>query len=271
MSLPTITLAVLARDMAFCLDDYLSCISALQYPKELIRIRVRTNDNFDDTERVLEAWVEQAFKDYMSIEVDAASMGVTSAPGHHWDEANLSRIARVREESLSRFRDQPTDYYLSCDCDNFLTNPRTLLELVLRDQPIAAPMLDVLPATGSLYSNFFSAVDDRGYYVDTPAYAPIRCREVRGSITVPVVHCTYLVRREVILERKVTYLDDTGRHEFVVFAESARKSGAKQVLLNEHPYGFLLHGLAERPEDEALAYVERCRPTVLKALEEARR
>ena len=62
---------------------------------------------------------------------------------------------------------------------------------------------------------------------------------VRGVVEVPVVHCTYLVRVDVI--PKLTYEDETGRHEYVVFSDSARKAHP-QYLDNRQVYGYITFG-----------------------------
>ena len=69
-------------------------------------------------------------------------------------------------------------------------------------------------------------------------------RHVRGVVEVPVVHCTYLVRADVIPE--LTYEDDSGRHEYVVFSDSARKAGIPQYLDNRQVYGYITFGEGER-------------------------
>ena len=56
----------------------------------------------------------------------------------------------------------------------------------------------------------------------------------------PVVHCTYLVRADVIPE--LTYEDESDRHEYVVFSDSARKAGIPQYLDNRQVYGYITFG-----------------------------
>jgi hypothetical protein len=265
VSLPTITLAILARDMDYCLSDYLELIEALDYPKKLITVRIRTNDNTDETESTLRDWAFSVREDYAKVEIDFSSAGGVLTPGHNWDGENLPRIARIRQEALDRFAADPTDYFFIADADNFLTSPQTLREMLRCGAPIAAPMLEPLPHEGSGYSNFFTKTDANGYFAADPLYNQIRYREIRGAFEVPVVHCTYLVERSVIVDKKVTYLDGSNRYDFVVFADSARKSGVKMVICNEQHFGYLLHGV-DKAENEPKSYRTLSRPKILAAI-----
>ena len=50
----------------------------------------------------------------------------------------------------------------------------------------------------------------------------------------PVIHCTYLVRADVMAD--LTYEEDSVRHEYVVFSNSARKAGIPQYIDNRQVY-----------------------------------
>ncbi len=52
-----------------------------------------------------------------------------------------------------------------------------------------------------------------------------------------VIHCTYLVRADVI--RRLRYDDGSGRHEYVIFSDSARRNDVPQYLDTREVYGYL--------------------------------
>ena len=54
----------------------------------------------------------------------------------------------------------------------------------------------------------------------------------------PVVHCTYLVRKDSI--KHLTYDDRSKDFEFVIFSRSARKNGITQYIDNRQQYGWLV-------------------------------
>jgi hypothetical protein len=54
---------------------------------------------------------------------------------------------------------------------------------------------------------------------------------------VELIHCTYLIRNEVL--DYVKYNDGSGRHEYVIFSEALRKAGIPQYVDNRNYYGKL--------------------------------
>jgi hypothetical protein len=78
---------------------------------------------------------------------------------------------------------------------------------------------------------------------------------------VPVIHCTYLVRADVMAD--LTYEEDSVRHEYVVFSDSARKAGIPQYIDNRQVYGYVTFG-----EGDAMHMadgIERARALLLDA------
>jgi SAM-dependent methyltransferase len=108
--------------------------------------------------------------------------------------------------------------------------------LVALNLPIVSPLLrSIVP--GAFYSNYHAEVDANGYYRECDQYHWILNRWVRGVIEVPVVHCTYLVRRDLL--DRLTYLDNSERHEYVVFSNSARNASIPQYIDNRQIYGYI--------------------------------
>ena len=68
---------------------------------------------------------------------------------------------------------------------------------------------------------------EHGYFEEIDQYHWALQRRVRGLLEMPLVHCTYLVRADVIAE--LTYADGTGRYEFVIFSDSARRAGSSAI------------------------------------------
>jgi hypothetical protein len=95
--------------------------------------------------------------------------------------------------------------------------------LVALNLPIVAPLIRLVSHPGAYYSNHDSEVDQDGHFVTIDQYFWIIERRVRGVFEVPLVHCAYLIRSDVIPE--LNYLDGTDRYEYRVFAASARAVG----------------------------------------------
>jgi len=237
---PRILLAILAKQKEAALPLYLECIEALDYPKSSIVLYVRTNNNTDRTGAILRDWVARVGHLYGGVEFDAEDVGdpVQQFNVHEWNATRFRVLGRIRNISLRRTLELGCEFYFTADVDNFI-RPCTLRELVALKLPIVAPFLRSINP-GAFYSNFHAEVDVRGYYQHCDQYQWVLNRFVRGLVEMPVVHCTYLLRSDVIPD--LTYEDATGRHEYVVFSDSARKAGIPQYLDNRQVYGYVTFG-----------------------------
>lgn len=235
---PRVLLAILAKQKEPVLPLYLRCIEALDYPKDSIVLHVRTNNNTDRTTDILREWVARVGHQYASVEFDASDVAaaVERFGVHEWNATRFKVLARIRRESMQRALDLGCDYYFVVDVDNFI-RPNTLRELISVGLPIVAPLLRCVDERNGNYANFHEQIDDRGYNFRRDEYYWYLHQRVRGLCQLPVVHCTYLVRSDVI--PRLSYEDDSGRHEYVVFSESARKNGVPQYLDSREVYGYL--------------------------------
>ncbi|MFO1133136.1 MAG: glycosyltransferase family 2 protein [Hyphomicrobiales bacterium] len=237
---PRVLIAILAKQKEPALPLYLQCIEELDYPKSSIVLYIRTNNNLDNTEAILRDWVARVGKQYAAVEFDAADVEqrVESFGVHEWNATRFKVLGNIRNVSLQKTLEHGCDFYFVCDVDNFI-RPCTLSELVDANLPVAAPLLRSVVANDP-YSNYHAEIDDNGYYRECEQYFWILNRWVRGLFEMPVVHCTYLIRRDVI--DRLTYVDGTNRHEYVIFSDSARKAGIPQYFDNRRIYGYLAFG-----------------------------
>ena len=237
VSPPRVLLAILAKQKEPVLPLYLQCIEDLDYPKSEIVLYIRTNNNTDNTEAVLRDWVARVGHLYAGVEFEASDVEVPvqNFGVHEWNTARFAVLAEIRNASLRRTVQRDCAFYFVSDVDNFV-RPETLRELVALNLPIASPFLRSL-ARERFYSNYHAEVDQNGYYVEVDQYHWILNRHMRGVIEVPVVHCTYLVRADVIGE--LTYADGTTRHEYVIFSDSARRAAIPQYIDNRQVYGYI--------------------------------
>lgn len=98
------------------------------------------------------------------------------------------------------------------------------------------------------YSNYHHEIDANGYFADSPQYYWLLNQSIKGVVEVKVIHCTYLVRCDAI--PYLTYDDGSGRYEYVIFSDSARKAGVPQYPDNRQIYGYLT--LEETPARSAM-------------------
>lgn len=235
----TVLLAILARNKEHVLPKYLECIENLDYNKQLISIYINTNNNEDQTKELLEDWVKKNEGRYKRIIFESHHVNQSDQTlPHQWTPERFNILAKIRNKSLQKAKEENVDFYFVVDCDNFVT-PCALKELIKKDKPIIAPLLKAIPIQGFRYSNFFAAVTDAGYYIDHEDYDPIRTRQKVGTFKVPVVHCSYLIKSEFL--DRLNYIDETTHYEFIVFSRTARENNIDQYICNEKNFGLLLH------------------------------
>lgn len=228
-----ITIAILVKDKAHTLPLYLSCLEHQTWPKSKTYLYIRTNNNNDNSAEILRTWVEKVKDQYREIYFDDSDVveNITQYKQHEWNYTRFKVLGKIRQESINWAFERDSHYFVA-DCDNFIF-PFALEKVAAVNLPIVAPLLNSYCA----YSNFHAAIDANGYMLDAPLYLPLVNREIRGLIQVPVVHCTYFIHYDVLLD--MSYDDDSFRFEYVIFSDNARKKGIPQYLDTRHVYGYV--------------------------------
>jgi hypothetical protein len=223
----TVVIAILAKDKAHCLPAYLHCLEKQTWPKQRTHVYIRTNNNTDFTAEILRHWSKTHSGEYLSVYLDDSDVDEpvhTFAP-HEWNAMRFKVLGRIRQESV-KYAEKLGAHYFVADCDNFI-RPYVLETLVKTGLPVVGPLL----ITGKTrYSNYHNVCDARGYFAENPAYDFILERKIKGLIEVDVVHCTYLIRNSVL--PLVKYVDDSARHEYVIFSATLRLSRTPQFIDN---------------------------------------
>lgn len=228
----TVLLAILARDKEISLPRYLDCIDKLDYDKKSIVVYINTNNNTDNTQSILENWIKKHKNDYKYIDYEPHTVSKFSG------SKKFQAIAKIYDKSLNKTLDYKCDYYFVVDCDSFII-PETLKILLSKNKPIVAPILYSIPNMYDVYSNYFAAIDENGYYRDDPLYYSIFYMNKKGTFKVPVVHSTYLVNAQYIDDLK--YYDKSNDYPFIVFSKNARKNYIDQYICNDLPFGEIIH------------------------------
>jgi hypothetical protein len=237
---PRVLLAILAKQKEKALPLYLDCIEALDYPKSAIALYIRTNNNTDRTRLLLRDWVSRRGYQYASVDFDATDVDepVERLGVHEWNALRFRVLGHIRSMSMQRALERHCNFYFVADVDNFI-RPCTLKELVALNLPIVSPLLRAIQP-GSVYSNYHADIDQNGYYRECDQYHWILNGHIRGVFEVPVIHCTYLVRSDILPE--LSYEDGSERHEYVILSDSARRARIPQYIDNRQVYGYLTFG-----------------------------
>lgn len=238
-----VTIAILAKDKAHILPLYLKCIEMQNWPASKTNLYIRTNNNNDKTAEILRDWVSRVGDRYATIHFDDSDVpeNVQQYKQHEWNSVRFKVLGKIRQDSIDWAKEHDSHYFV-VDCDN-LIHPDTLSAMVRTNLPIVAPFLRA--GSESLYANYHAAVDPQGYLANSPLYYSVFNREVKGLVDLPVVHCTYFIQHNVL--HKIVYDDDSGRYEYVIFSDQARKRNVPQYLDNRRLYGRLT--FAENEEE----------------------
>ncbi|XP_047134313.1 procollagen galactosyltransferase 2 isoform X1 [Hydra vulgaris] len=249
---PTILLSIISRNEEHILPTFLAYIEQLNYPKNRITILIQTDHNEDRTFNVLSEWSRNVKSLYHDIYILHEAFPITyndSLTANQWTTSRFLNLLKLRQNALDKARRVWSDYILFVDTDNFLMNKETLNILIATQQVIVSPMLRSFDADG-LYSNFWGAMDERGYYKRVPEYFTLLKRETLGVYYVPMVHSTMLIdMRSNLTDTLMFYpipLSYSGViDDILVFAQSAKHSGINLAICNTEVFGFLLNPCAE--------------------------
>eukprot|EP00939_MAST-03C_sp_MAST-3C-sp1_P002365 g2365.t1 len=254
---PTVFVGVLVKDAEITLPTFFNFLERLDYPKHRMEIHiVLSGDSTDRSESVLSEWISRARVVYApasritktkpSDEIPNEEVACANRP-HCWSDSRLKVISRDRELSLRAAKASARDYYFTLDTDVFLTEPSTLRDLIEIGASIVAPMVHVFE--NDFGSNFWSAVDNRGYYRRGASYLPILRYRTRGIFPVSAVHSAVLVDMNRVSHDHLTYIpsaEDSALpdDDIVVFSSTARLRGVEQLVTNEKFYGVMMDPVA---------------------------
>ena len=250
---PLVFVAILAKQKELMLPAWLKSLSEWDYPKDRMILYIRSNNNTDNTSKILKDWADENRKwyrhvveDYTDLEVPVHKFGV-----HEWNPTRFKALGTIRERSLEGAWHAEADFYWVVDVDNFI-KPHTLSTMVVHNLPVVAPMLGSADKEQPAYSNYHNIATPNGYFQDNEPYYYILRQRIAGLIKCDVVHCTYLIRKDVY--DKVIYLDGTDDYEYVIFSRNLRNLGIPQYLDNQEVYGWLstrenLNAILEKMND----------------------
>jgi hypothetical protein len=230
-----LVIAILAKSCAHVLPYYLKAIESQTVIDSLTSFYIRTNDNKDDTVKILRDWADKMEQNHEVI-FDDTSIDDTlkDKDNHDWYYERFKILGAIRQKSIDYAISKGADYFIA-DCDNIIM-PYTIAMLRSVNIPVIAPLLKTANPT-SLYANYHSDIDENGYLKDCPNYSKFYTGEIKGIFEQPVIHCTYFIKNEYL--RSVTYDDLSGRYEYVIFSDNLRKKGITQYLDNRMYYGTL--------------------------------
>lgn len=230
-----LVIPIIAKSKAHILPLYLNSMLAQTAIGWDTVFYIRTNDSNDDTANVLSDWYNKwKWKFKMVFDDSSIDEGLKTIENHDWNAHRFKILGAIRQDSIQFAISEKANYFIA-DCDNII-KPHTIDSLMATNLPVVAPLLPAWNPT-SMYANFHSSIDDNGYFANDELYSNILYQQYKGLIQVPVVHCTYFIKNEVL--PSVVYDDNSGRYEYVIFSDSLRKAGIPQYIDNREKYGLI--------------------------------
>jgi hypothetical protein len=251
MTKKPLVISILAKSTAHSLPLYLKFIeSQTEISKDTI-FYIRTNDNKDNTSDILWSWYNRNnWKWKIYFDDSSIDESLKDINNHDWsDHKRFKILGKIRNQSVEFALSENADYFIA-DADNLIL-PHTIKNLRDLNLPVVAPYLrHVNPI--SLYANYHWSIDENGYMREDPVHYDIWNMKIKGIIEVPVIHCTYLIKNEIL--KDISYDDNSYRYEYVVFSDNLRKKGIPQYLDNREVYGGILFSADSTTYQEELNF-----------------
>ena len=137
---------------------------------------------------------------------------------------------------ISSFLESDCDYFFFIDHNTVLTNPDTLRKLLEFNKPVVTPFIK---KKNGVWSNFWGALKDNGYYDRSFDYFNIVNGERRGCWNMPYVMGIYLMQRN-ILESVTNLLTDNAEMDIDMrIAHNLRADNKFMYVSNLVDYGYV--------------------------------
>lgn len=241
---PSVSIGILIRNKAHSLPYFLHHLEELNYPKERIHLFIYIDNSIDQSADIVDVWVQSLGSKYFGIDVEVdADVDPDRAP--NWTDENYAHLTKLRQRALQKAHDVGADFFFSLDADVALLNKDTLQILLetsrLHKAVVVAPLLNC--TSSDMFSNFWGAMTEEGYYKRSSNYFQIQRRQIEGVFSVAMVHTAILVNIRDPTGAKIAYDPPPPGYvgpsdDMILFARSAQHVGAEFLLDNREFFGY---------------------------------
>lgn len=158
----TVLIALFIEVPSPFLEEFFDKILALNYPEDKIHLLVQSSVEFHSS--IVDLFIKHA-KDRNYISVNQLN-------SIHAEKEYMRRELAVKEYSKKK-----CDYLFMIDSEAHIDNLNTLKDLISQNRSFIAPMMT---RVDSVWSNFWGAISDRGFYARSSDYLNIVKYEVQG-------------------------------------------------------------------------------------------
>jgi len=134
VELPTVLITSLIHNREWIMDDFLNCLSNIDYPIDKLKFYFLVNNSMDDSVKYLKEWCEG--KDAV---ITSYNFSLPNKKDHIWFDELLKHMAIMRNNTLDVAKQLNCEYMINIDSD-ILFNEDVIKHLVTCDKKIISPV-----------------------------------------------------------------------------------------------------------------------------------
>ncbi|XP_013108802.1 procollagen-lysine,2-oxoglutarate 5-dioxygenase [Stomoxys calcitrans] len=218
-NLPVVSLALIGIQPVPFFDMFLNQTVNLNYPKNKMHLFIYSGVEY------LDAMAKSHLKKYENEYLSAKIVLSTD----QFDER------RARQLAVQQAKQKQSDYIFFLDADTHIDDVEVLRELLTLNKQFAAP---VVTKYNELWSNFWGALSEGGYYARSPDYVDIIKGDITGMWNVPYVSSIYLIKNSAF---KYLNYDHQYYDPDMAMCDSLRNAGIHMFIINDRFYGHIVN------------------------------
>lgn len=219
IKLPVVTLAIFAQKPVPFFEEFLGKVANLYYPKEKINLLIYSGVEFHDD--LSKSFHNAHEKEYLSAKLIVSTDDI--------DEKQARKLA------VNQAIQKESDYLFAVDAEVHLDDPGLLKHLMTYKRNFISP---VITRDNELWSNFWGALSDDGYYARSHDYVDIVKGNIVGMWNVPYVSSCYLVKKDIF--KKLNF-DHKTLDADMAMCENLRDEGVFMYIINDRDYAHLVN------------------------------
>ncbi|XP_052865938.1 procollagen-lysine,2-oxoglutarate 5-dioxygenase [Anopheles cruzii] len=216
--LPLVTMALFIEKLTPFLEEWFSRIAQLNYPADRLDVLVHSSVAYHDaTVKTFLAQQEGRYRSLKAID--------------HEDDY---KEAAARTFATKHCEQRGCDYLFVVDSEGHLDDSNVLRALIEANRNVISP---VLTRPEKVWSNFWGALSNQGFYARSSDYMDIVGRKLLGLWNVPFVSIVYLIKRRILPD--ISYeLQETDPD--MAMCWHFRSKGIFMHVINMEQYGHLV-------------------------------
>ncbi|KHJ41694.1 oxidoreductase, 2OG-Fe(II) oxygenase family protein [Trichuris suis] len=229
---PFVVLASFITKPSPFVDLYFENLLSLSYPKS--RMGIYLYNGVENYTQIVADFRQEALKSFAFVESPSITSGDERFAFVKISTGSAADERQARDNAVQWCQERNCDYLLVWDANARLERPDTLQLLIKRNKPVVAPLLHT---EGRLWSNFWGAISDNGFYSRSDDYVAIVERQRLGIWNVPYVTLLYLVRKERLSKMVNPYSYNMNADADMSFCQYCREKDYFMYVDNTVEYG----------------------------------